>query len=134
MTTPDNPFACKHGNHEKTCKACIMRTKLICHHGRSKRQCNECDLEQEVKELKYQLKIRDDLSCKTCKGAGTVMIAIDDGIDCPECVERDNKIKAEAVMDLVNEQAFSAVVDGVAITVIDADGAINYADNLKGGK
>ena len=56
----------------------------------------------EIAELKRQLTIRDELLCQTCHGAGTVLISIDDGMDCPECVERDNNIKADAVMEVAN--------------------------------
>ncbi len=61
-------------------------------------------LKQENAELKYQIKMRDKHSCSTCKGFGTVMIAIDDGADCPECVQRDNDIKADAVLSIMNEE------------------------------
>ncbi len=61
-------------------------------------------LKQENAELKYQIKMRDKHSCSTCKGFGTVMIAIDDGADCPECVQRDNDIKADAVLSIMDEE------------------------------
>ncbi|MCP4338501.1 MAG: hypothetical protein GY799_06335, partial [Desulfobulbaceae bacterium] len=51
-----------------------------------------------------QIKMRDKHSCSTCKGFGTVMIAIDDGADCPECVQRDNDIKADAVLSIMDEE------------------------------
>tara|TARA_R110000824_G_scaffold220201_3_gene407281 strand:- start:4783 stop:5223 length:441 start_codon:yes stop_codon:yes gene_type:complete len=57
------------------------------------------ELKRENEELLRQLKIRDELSCSTCHGSGNVLIAIDDGIDCPACAEIDNEIKADAVRD-----------------------------------
>lgn len=55
-------------------------------------------LKRENKELARQLKIRDELSCGTCHGVGSVMIAIDDGMDFPECEALENKIKADAAI------------------------------------
>lgn len=57
------------------------------------------DLQKENDELKRQLAIRDELLCKTCKGTGNVLIAPDDGMDCPECAQSLADIRAEAVMD-----------------------------------
>jgi hypothetical protein len=61
-------------------------------------------LKQENKELKYQVKIRDDMSCDTCRGFGTVMIAIDDGMDCPRCAQEIADIKADAIIAMANEE------------------------------
>lgn len=58
------------------------------------------DLQKQNDELRRQLTIRDELLCKTCKGAGTVLIAPDDGIECPECAQSLSDIRAEAVMEL----------------------------------
>ena len=60
-------------------------------------------LKRENAELVRQLKIRDELSCGTCHGVGSVMIAIDDGMECPECEALDNKIKADAVIEAANK-------------------------------
>ena len=77
-------------------------------------------------ELVRQLAIRDELSCGTCRGAGTVLIAIDDGIDCPECVERDNEIKADAITEMVNEVPLMGA-NTLCISEID-----DYIENLRG--
>ena len=90
------------------------------------------DLKAKNVELIRQLAIRDDLSCQTCKGAGSVLIAIDDGIDCPECAEYENKLKADAVMDLIQARSYSTQVNGIATSIIDVDGATQYANQIKG--
>ena len=90
-------------------------------------------MNKENDELRRQLAIRDELSCGTCEGFGNVLIAPDDGIDCPECVKLDNKIKAEGIMELVTDKAYSTQVNGIATSIICADSAINYANQLKEG-
>ena len=40
-------------------------------------------------------------------------------------------IKADAIDELIKEKAYSASIDGIATLVIDADGAITYADKLR---
>jgi len=79
-------------------------------------------MQKQNDELKYQLKIRDDLSCKTCKGAGTVMIAIDDGMECPECAQSLSDIRAEAVGRFID--AFRYEFEGPR----DTDSIESFAD------
>ena len=99
------------------------------------------ELDRENKELKAknvelvrQLAIRDDLSCQTCKGVGSVLIAIDDGIDCPECAEYESNLKADAIDEIIKEKACSASIDGIATSIIDVDGAAEYSDKLRAGE
>lgn len=40
-------------------------------------------------------------------------------------------IKADAIEELIKEKAYSASIDGIATSIIDADGAIQYADKLR---
>ncbi|MBL4940059.1 MAG: hypothetical protein JKY81_00180 [Colwellia sp.] len=40
-------------------------------------------------------------------------------------------IKADAIEELIKEKAYSAQVNGIATSIIDADGAIQYADKLR---
>lgn len=88
-------------------------------------------LQKQNNELKYQLKIRDDLSCKTCKGAGTVMIAIDDGIDCPECVELDNKIKAEAVIEAIEKCNANSQEEDSGERLIYVSDLVDHVNRIK---
>ena len=84
----------------------------------------------EIAELKRQLTIRDELLCQTCHGHGSVMIAIDDGIDCPECVERDNEIKADGIIDAIADTR-SEMVHGSAkwlCRVLDLE---EYAEKIR---
>tara|TARA_R110000824_G_scaffold400882_2_gene609732 strand:+ start:656 stop:940 length:285 start_codon:yes stop_codon:yes gene_type:complete len=84
-------------------------------------------LKRENDELRYQLKIRDELSCQTCHGAGTVLISIDDGMDCPECEALDNKIKAEGIIEAAN----ALCITGTSVKTVRYDKYIEYADNLR---
>ena len=43
-------------------------------------------------------------------------------------------IQADAIEELIKEKAYSAPVDGIATSIIDADGATQYADKLRAGK
>ncbi len=90
-------------------------------------------LKQENTELKAQIKMRDSYSCSTCKGFGSVMIAIDDGMDCPECVQRDNDIKADAINSLT-EQGYGYSVEIGGCTdewVISVDQILEHAEKLR---
>ena len=78
-------------------------------------------------ELVRQLAILDDLSCGTCSGSGTVLIAIDDGMDCPECEALDNKIKADGIIEAANYLC----VSGSSVKTVRYDAYIEYAENLR---
>ena len=43
-------------------------------------------------------------------------------------------IKADAINELIKEKAYSAPVDGIATSIINADDAIQHADKLRGVK
>ena len=43
-----------------------------------------------------------------------------------------NAYAADAIDELINEKAYNASIDGIATSIIDADGAIQYADKLRG--
>lgn len=43
------------------------------------------ELLKENAELLAQIEKYESVLCSTCSGAGTVLISIDDGMDCPEC-------------------------------------------------
>tara|TARA_R110000868_G_scaffold125265_1_gene331001 strand:- start:8255 stop:8566 length:312 start_codon:yes stop_codon:yes gene_type:complete len=72
------------------------------------------ELLKENAELLAQIEKYESVLCGTCHGHGSVMIAIDDGIDCPECVERDNDIKAHAVNEF-----WSTVIGAMQNNIID---------------
>ncbi|WP_339892125.1 hypothetical protein [uncultured Alteromonas sp.] len=93
------------------------------------------ELLKENAELRYQIEKYESVLCGTCRGAGTVLISIDDGTDCPECVEHDNNIKADAV-----DRFIESVLKGGANYVkgqsykpfVYLDDARNYANKLRG--
>ena len=89
-------------------------------------------------------------NCKLCNREST--ISIRNGlISCanPDCYMEDAEmpqedwdslmapiksladIKADAIEELIKEKAYSAQVNGIATSIIDADGAIQYADKLR---
>ena len=88
------------------------------------------ELKSENEELLRQLKIRDELSCRTCKGAGTVLISIDDGMDCPECAKHLADIKADAVIEAAN----TLCITGSSVKTVRYDKYIEYAEELREGK
>lgn len=96
-------------------------------------------LQAENNELRRQLAIRDDLSCQTCRGAGTVLIAPDDGMDCPECVEAEEKIKAEGIAkfwsDIQSAMSNNQMENWNYLTEADFDEMVSlYVGTLQGNK
>ena len=89
-------------------------------------------LDLEIKELKRQLAIRDELSCQACKGVGTALIAIDDGMDCPECEDRDNKIRADAVMDSITNCKVTPMYGSDIMGTVYVADLIEYSIKLEG--
>ena len=43
-------------------------------------------------------------------------------------------IKADAINELIKEKSYNASIDGIATSIIDADGATKYADKLRASK
>lgn len=115
-------------------------------------QSNEptiADLQKENDELRHKLDKYIKSACQTCYGAGTVMIAIDDGMECPECAQSLAEVKAEAEAKGAIK-LLSGLTGNVSSLIKDAeDGGNNdlllslmfmqrmveeYANKLKGGE
>lgn len=84
------------------------------HSGWYVQSTDHANILQENNELRYQIEKYESVLCGTCRGAGTVLISIDDGVDCPECVQQLADIRAEAVNDF-----WSTVVGAIENNIID---------------
>ena len=92
------------------------------------------DLQKQNDELRRQLTIRDELLCKTCKGAGTVLIAPDDGIECPECAQSLSDIRAEAVDSVMKNCKIEPMFGSDIMGTISVMEIVEYANRIKEGK
>jgi hypothetical protein len=93
-------------------------------------ETENAELRVSNQELRYQLKIRDAMACKTCHGAGTVMIAIDDGMDCPDCVEKIADIKSNAVSSILKTN-LGVYVENSVMASESGQELMYFADDIR---
>tara|TARA_R110000824_G_scaffold396707_2_gene598637 strand:+ start:2235 stop:2666 length:432 start_codon:yes stop_codon:yes gene_type:complete len=61
----------------------------------------ELALREELAALRAENAKLNSVVCQTCHGAGSVCSAPDDCYNCPECVATDNKVRADAIRDML---------------------------------
>lgn len=88
----------------------------------------------EAELARFHKLIEHGLLCGTCNGIGQVGSPPDDYYDCPDCISQHNKIKADAINDLISSKFTNVCIEGCEWPVIYVEDAHVYANNLESKK
>jgi len=92
------------------------------------------DLQKQNDELRAKVAKYESVLCQTCQGAGTVLAGVDDGRDCPTCVQSLSDIKAEGVIGAIEKCNANAEEEDNGERLIYVSDLVDYANQLKEGR
>lgn len=94
-------------------------------------------MQKQNNELRAKVAKYESVLCQTCHGAGTVLVGVDDGRDCPECAQSLADIRADGIRGILEKADYfhhleldDGDVSGHFISAEDID---NYADEVGRG-